>query len=738
MRLPASAPFSIVVGAPAWRRCAFDQAALVGGDVQLGWVGDATPGEPEAVADAAGAGLAFDPDGLLYHSVPAAGRIERLLWARFDANHPQRGLASVDFLGAPVPPAAGEFVPVEATPPSFVPRALACDPAGHLYALAGAAVVIVDARARRVLRSERVGPGAVDIAWHDGWLYGLSAQPPRLWRLSATRPLAVLAAGLAGPGDPARLAVAPDGRLLVLDRAHAADAALYAVAPDEPGTACRLALGGDEPLAFASDLECVEEDGRTLVVVARRRNEDFVRVDLSTATPALAEPLGARGYDGLGIARTPDGRVAYWTAKGVRHALAARPRYLSRARVTGFRFDSGRYGNRWGRLLLDACLPAGTHLHVHCLSSDAEDDLPAPAVRTPPFGETLAELAQAEATPLPPTAWLPASGTTGQPLVRRSDGTEQPWPAGDDGYATFEAPVLAPPGRYLWVVLDLAGNATATPRVRALRAEHAGHDWLRRLPALYSRQEPMREFLQHYLEPLAGLHEDVGRGAAQRHALLRPASAPAPVLAWLAAWVGLVLDERWSEAATRALIAEAMALWRARGTPGALRRMLEIVAGTRVLVLEAFRFRGYGGSATARDDVARPVSVLGVGLRVGGAVGQAGPAAAGGAVDSFERHAHRFTVIVLGRLDADREAALRHLLEVHRPAHTLFDLCTLGTGMRVGLGLHVALTSVVGPSGGFGPWVLGAGPVGRDRVVGRPARGLRPGSTRVGAGSRLG
>src|SRR5574337_52144 len=42
-----------------------------------------------------------------------------------------------------------------------------------------------------------------------------------------------------------------------------------------------------------------------------------------TAQPDLAAPH----YDGRGIALAPDGRIAYWTARGLRHAAPARMHY---------------------------------------------------------------------------------------------------------------------------------------------------------------------------------------------------------------------------------------------------------------------------------------------------------------------------------------------------------------------------------------------------------------------------
>ena len=105
--------------------------------------------------------------------------------------------------------------------------------------------------------------------------------------------------------------------------------------------------------------------------------------------------------------------------------------------------------------------------------------------------------------------------------------------------------------------------------------------------------------------------------------------------------------------------------------------------------------------------------------------------------DAFATHAHRFTVIIPRLLDDTQARTVADLLDLHRPAHTLYDLCTVGAGMRVGMGLHVQLTSVVGPSASWRELELGQTRLGTDAVVGRPQQGLRPGGSRLGVDSRM-
>jgi phage tail-like protein len=737
------ARFLAVTGTGAWRRCAFRDLALVGETVQLAWNDqpDAASGAPPD--DPAGAGLAFDSGCRLLHSLPDHGQIERVLWGAFDPLHPGRGLEAVPVIGAAEPAPSGDFAPLSPLPAAFRPRALACDPDDRLYVLdtLAAMVRVFDLPDRRLLRSVPVPARPVDIAWHDGHLYGLSAHPPRLWRMSALQTLRLVGRGLEALADPSRLAFAEDGRCFVLDAAHDPAARVFELG--RPGrwraTPVPLTVGGAaNAFARATDLVCVGQGDEEGLVVARRPGETFARVDIAQAPYSLSEPLTARAYDGQGIAATPDGRVAFWTAKGVRHAVRARTRYRPSGRVVSFRLDGGAYRTLWGRVLLDACIPSGAAIRVASIVSDdddapfqyASDRLP----RTPPAFSNLAPIAEAETTPLPPKILAPADDERGPPVFRRVDGGEQPWITTSDDFATYEAQPPAARGRYLWLVFDLTGTSTATPKLRDVRVERPGHDWLARLPALYGRDERMRVFLQRYLAPEAGLIEDTAAQSDSRNALLKAESAPVSVLPWLAGWLGLVLDERWSETARRTMIREAPALFRARGTPAALRRMVEIVAEAPAVILEDFRLRGFRRGAGAEPGWNAP-SVLGGGFRVGGPVGEASVTVTGTPAEVasiFEGTAHRFSILIQAALDSERLAAIGDLLEVHRPAHTLVEVCTGAAGMRLGRGLHLGLSSIIGAGEGWKTLQTG-GRLGRDAVVGRPRAGLRAGTGRLGA-----
>jgi phage tail-like protein len=737
--VPGLRSFALVQTVDQWQRAAHCDTAI---DPDSGQVGLARQrpqlAEPGPARPPLPAGLAFDGACRLYRSVPDEGRVERVGWAtagRIAA--PEAASAPLDVFAAPQRPALGEFTAAPPAAPALTePRGLAVDADDRLFvAEAGARQILVyDLFGRRLLRrvadADAPRRAPLDLAAHGRTVWATVADPPGVLRLEAHQGPA--AAALPAPpapaaaAHPARVAAAPGGALAVLLCGQGTQAWVHLPASGE-----LLAVAGATDLEFADDRR---------LVVARHPGDAFALFQRTPRGWSAPSPLQAPGYDGLGIVRTPDGRVGFWSAAGFRVALPPRPRYPRVGRVTTYRLDSGAFRTQWGRLFLDACIPAGAGIRVHVATSDEATDENVVA-RTPPANaDELPPLPHPELSPpMPPLPLAPGDGEVTLALHRRDTGPELPWvrPAPDDPFETYEAPVPAAPGRYCWVTLELTGTTRLTPRVRSLRLEHPSHDLLQRLPRAFSRDPAMASFLHRYLAMFDGVLTDLEDRSAARAALLRPASAPEELLPWLAGLLGLTLDLRWSAAARRRLVAEAAWLFRRRGTVAGLRRLLEIyLDGLPVVVVERFRFRGLGGSILGTDSAGPAPSVVGGGFRVGGAVGRPGQGA-GAAEDAFQTHAHRFAVLVPAPLTDEQLEVVRHLLDEHRPAYTVAEVCALGAGIGVGRGLHVQLSAMVGPSGGLQTLRAGS-TVGRRAVVGRPQPGTHVGAGRAGRDSQVG
>jgi phage tail-like protein len=714
--MPLPRPFTMIQGEDEWLRASHDGTDLEAGVVQLAAVNE----PPEALAGGAAvpaAGLAFDSWCRLYRSLPEAGRITRQLWAGPEQAEP------VELFTAAAPPPPGDFRPAEGpAPPLAEPRGLAVDEDGRLFVAETGArrILVLDLWSRRQLRAVPLAGRPLDLALRGRRVIGVTASPAELIQLDArTGPRAL--AWPAGVTDPARVAVSPDGAIWILDRAGT-------------GQARAIAAGRSLDIPFATDIEFLEGP---VLVAARLAGQDFLRFRLGPEATEEVPPLKARDYDGLGIVRTPDGRIGFFTSRGFRHAVPARVRYLTSGQVTGFRLDSGEFRTVWGRLFLDACIPKDTDVRVEFAATDDPPEDEDPIATELPANVVNAVISRPDLSPpMPPASLVPSEIT--RTLHRRETGRELPFApqAADDPFETYDAPIVAAPGRYLWVFLKLTGNSRFTPRVRSLRAEYPAHDYLRRLPKIFSRQEQAASFLLRYLAVFDGFLGELDARATARHALLVPDGAPAGVLPWLAGFLGLTLDERWPVETQRAVIREAAWLFRFRGTVQGLQRFLELYTGAPVILIENFRLRGLG---TLGEGGMESRSILGGGFRVGGAVGDEGTKPLAGSVeDAFETHAHRFKVMIQAALTSEQLDVVHRILDVHRPAHTLVEVCTVDSGMRVGRGLHLGLTSAIGRSGGFLPLQTGASRLGRDGVIGRPEAGVRLEGSLLGEDSRVG
>ncbi|NPC44592.1 phage tail protein [Nocardioides sp. zg-1230] len=697
--MSTTSPFCRLSEPDQWRRCHHDGTGLVDGGrgVELAWSeSDQVPDPVPSTAPLGG--LAVDRWGRAYRSDPDDGRVVVLPYGSAQP--------------AP-PPAAGALAH---------PCGLAVDEAQRLYVAetGRSRVLVVDLGAMRLIRAVPMASGGgrpVDVAADGYGVLALLDGPPGLVGVRGRcGPLPCPAprpprdeAGL----RPSRLVVHPAAGVLVLWR--------------EPGTTRAVVcdLHGLRALVVpgATDLAL---DGRGRLVVARAPGMPFrVFADRAGQWDQL-EPLDSRDYDGAALATDPAGELVHTGGWGVAGSPGSAASYHSQGRLLTYRLDSGTYGGRWGRVFLDACVPVGTSVRVAALTSD-DDEVVGPMPARAPAHDA-GDVPSPELTPPLPSAEHVArlARPVQHPLHRRTTGPERPWEQNDDadGFDTFETVVDAPPGRYLWLVVDLQGTSRTSPKVREIRVERTGHRLDRQLPLAWTRTEASASFLQRFLAPAEGMMRDLGDRAAERASLLDPQTTSPETLDWLAGLLGLVLDQRWPLPARRDLVSEAYDLYRLRGTRAALERLLALYLGRRVAVIENWQLRGLGGTTLgpAATGPAPPFVA-----EAGAAVGPLGSFVVGGPLPAADEVitasdtdvAHRFTVIVPVPLDEEQRRVVASVVETHKPAHTRAEICEVGDGMRIGR-MRVDLTSLVGNSSGGSPQILGQVLLGAGGVVGVP------------------
>jgi phage tail-like protein len=103
------------------------------------------------------------------------------------------------------------------------------------------------------------------------------------------------------------------------------------------------------------------------------------------------------------------------------------------------------------------------------------------------------------------------------------------------------------------------------------------------LPAVFQEDDLLMRFTAAIDELLAPAISSLDCLAAY----VDPALAPPDYLGWLAAWVGIELDETWPVERQREAVAQAVGLHRHRGTLAGLRDQVELASGGEVEISES-------------------------------------------------------------------------------------------------------------------------------------------------------
>ncbi|HEY7303656.1 MAG TPA: phage tail protein [Bryobacteraceae bacterium] len=363
-------------------------------------------------------------------------------------------------------------------------------------------------------------------------------------------------------------------------------------------------------------------------------------------------------------------------------------------------FDSRIYQCQWHRIILTGKIPRGCRVGVSTYTSEAV-------------------LPDAQIT-LPDLPWRthPAPDT-------QADGD-------------WDCLIQSPPGRYLWLKLDLGGDGFFSPQIDGARIEFPRISLRRYLPGVFGEDPVSADFLDRFLSIFDTTFRSVERTLDEQARYFDPRATPADFLPWLASWIGVRLDRQLPEEQRRRILADAGETLRCRGTRDNLRRqMLDFIGWKFVaqepngcgdnclcncpgrptcpptperpccmpapeLILEHFQIRRWLFSDNGRLGDCSVLwgrrivnrSQLNEGAQIGGTqlVTSNDPLR-----DPFHYTAHRFTVFVPGRLE-DSDALRRSLLNLLRsesPAHTKYEVEFVRPKFRIGVQSSIGLNSVI-------------------------------------------
>lgn len=294
-------------------------------------------------------------------------------------------------------------------------------------------------------------------------------------------------------------------------------------------------------------------------------------------------------------------------------------------------------------------------------------------------------------------------------------------------------------------------DLNASPELSQLLVAFDQESYLSNLPAIY-RERTCGDFLLRFLSLFESFFAESESTIDALPALLDPAAAPAEDLPWLASFLAFTLPEMWTLEQQRKAIAGAFAHDAKRGTVAGLVETLQTELGIRAVIVEPIQNTGwwvlpahpancFPGAADTWTDGA----VLGFNTVLATAEPQGAVVGATATLDQshllegdaygtplFEEVAHQFTVQIFksavdcpGKIDE-----VEAIIAREAPAHTMYQVCVVEPGVRVGYQCRVGIDTVLGM--GHAPTRLGDG----NLVLGGEPRG-EIGMSHVGMDTRL-
>ena len=268
---------------------------------------------------------------------------------------------------------------------------------------------------------------------------------------------------------------------------------------------------------------------------------------------------------------------------------------------------------------------------------------------------------------------------------------------------------------YIWVGFHFSSDGSTTPLLHQARLTYNHQTYRQHLPAIFSSDPNQADLLDRFLSLFESFNLETETRIDELRGYFDPQTAPLTWLRWLAGWLALDVDGRWSEAQQRDAIRHALKLYRLRGTPIGLREALSFYLGIEARIAEPIQYSDWwslGDDSPAAQD--QPQSArLGFTTRL--APAQDDGAVLGGTAQLdtsyletgdrfgaplFENVAHQFAVQVYSRQvsSAARRAQLEQIIDREKPAHTLYHLCVIEPKMRVGFQSVLGFDTVIAGS----------------------------------------
>lgn len=332
--------------------------------------------------------------------------------------------------------------------------------------------------------------------------------------------------------------------------------------------------------------------------------------------------------------------------------------YLENGYFYSEALDSKKYKCQWHKILLDADIPLGTSVTVQTYAAGTKKDF-------------------LEIKNLNETFWQTNQKNAKNFLIQSS------------------------PGRYLWLKVILKGNKRGTPVVKKIRIYYPRLTYLEYLPGIYQEDPESKLFLEQFLSIFEHFFEGIEEEIDNIVRYFIPGATPVKFLPWLASWLSLSLDDKWSTKKKRLLIKKAHELFKKRGTVRGMQEILEIFTGKKFPVLEHFKIRKRylilsNNSIIGCNSILWGMeSSLGVNTKISNF--QLGDSKEP-ILNPFQSHAHKFSILIPSKYcnTEEKELMIRRIISLWKPAHTKFFLCKVEPRFRVGRQSTIGTDTIIG------------------------------------------
>lgn len=260
-------------------------------------------------------------------------------------------------------------------------------------------------------------------------------------------------------------------------------------------------------------------------------------------------------------------------------------------------------------------------------------------------------------------------------------------------------------GRYLWLKLVLSTfDDTVAPSITQMKLFYPRISYLRYLPAIYQEDPYSKEFLERFLSLFESVFYDLETDITHVFKYFDPKTVPRAFLSWLSSWLNMALEEEWPEETKRRFIEQASLLYKLKGTPEGIRKLIELYIAKRPVIMEytsmikPMVLRKDGQFRLGIDSLLLQTPVRGFRLGDDSILGRVALRdKVQSPEDPFLPLAHRFMVILDLTPEESKkyEKGIRRILNDEKPAHTLYMLRITKGGAGVGIWSYVGVNTRV-------------------------------------------